>query len=42
MTYNMKIQSVPTNIIAGLFNFKERQFFQGDEADREPVKVDLR
>ena len=42
MTYNMKIQSVPTNIIAGLFNFKERQFFQGDEADKEPVKVDLR
>jgi LemA protein len=42
MTYNMKIQSVPTNIIAGLFNFKERQFFQSDEADREPVKVDLR
>ncbi len=42
MTYNMKIQSVPTNIIAGLFNFKERQFFQGEEADKEPVKVDLR
>jgi LemA protein len=42
MTYNMKIQSVPTNIIAGLFNFRERQFFQSDEADREPVKVDLR
>jgi LemA protein len=42
MTYNMKIQTVPTNIIAGLFNFKERQFFQGDEADKEPVKVDLR
>ena len=40
--YNTRIQSLPYNIIAGLFGFTERQFFHGDEADREPVKVDLR
>jgi LemA protein len=25
---NTRIQSFPTNIIAGMFNFKERQFFE--------------
>lgn len=40
--YNTSIQSFPTNLIAGMFNFSARQFFQGEETDREPVKVDLR
>ena len=42
MSFNMKIQTFPTNLIAGMFNFKERQFFQADEADKEVPKVDLR
>jgi LemA protein len=42
MSFNMKIQTFPSNIIAGMFNFKERQFFQADEADKEVPKVDLR
>src|ERR1700683_1549724 len=37
---NTKIQSFPTNILAGMFNFTPRQFFETtDAADREPVAV---
>src|SRR3989475_5525349 len=36
---NTKIQSFPTNILAGMFGFQARQFFEGAEADREPVAV---
>ena len=36
---NTKIQSFPTNIIAGMFGFTARQFFETTEADREPVQV---
>ena len=41
MTYNVTIQQFPSTIIAGMFNFRERQFFRGEEADREVPKVDL-
>jgi LemA protein len=36
---NTKIQSFPTNILAGMFNFQPRQFFEAAAADREPVAV---
>ncbi len=37
---NTKIQSFPSNIIAGMFGFQPRQFFEVTEAaDREPVAV---
>src|SRR6201994_4999840 len=36
---NTKIQSFPTNILAGMFGFTARQFFETTEADREPVAV---
>ena len=36
---NTKIQVFPTNILAGMFNFTPRQFFETTEADREPVAV---
>ena len=40
MQYNTKIQSVPTNIVAGMFNFKEEDFFElDDQAAREVPKV---
>ena len=42
MSFNTKIQTFPNTIIAGMFNFKERQFFQADETDKEVPKVDLR
>ncbi len=38
--YNTKVQTFPTNIMAGMFNFQARQFFQVDTpADRENVAV---
>jgi LemA protein len=39
MVYNTSIQTVPTNIVAGMFNFKARDFFKADEGERENVKV---
>src|SRR2546427_14741 len=36
---NTKIQSFPTNILAGMFGFQQKQFFEVAEADREPVAV---
>jgi LemA protein len=36
---NTKIQSFPTNILAGMFGFQQRQFFETDAAEREPVAV---
>jgi LemA protein len=42
MTYNTKIQTVPSNIIAKMFSFVEKEFFElsgGDEAARNPVAV---
>ncbi len=40
MNYNTRIQSVPANIIAGMFNFKEEPFFEvEDQAEREAPQV---
>src|SRR5438045_1954592 len=36
---NTKIQSFPTNILAGMFGFQQRQFFEVEAADREPIAV---
>ena len=37
--YNTAIMKFPSNIIAGMFGFKEETFFQIDESEKEPVKV---
>src|SRR5262249_46185626 len=37
--FNTKIQSFPTNILAGMFGFSARQFFETTDTDREPVQV---
>ena len=41
LTYNNAVQQIPTNIIAGLFNFKIREYFEVEAGDaaREPVAV---
>jgi LemA protein len=36
---NTKIESLPTNILAGMFGFHPRQFFEAEAADRQPVAV---
>lgn len=38
---NTKIQVFPTNIIAGMLGFKEREFFEAEEGEKETVKVDF-
>jgi LemA protein len=40
--YNNKIQMFPSNIIAGMFNFKAEEFFEvEDEKERAVPKVDF-
>jgi LemA protein len=40
LTYNNAIQTVPTNIVAGAFGFKPRDFFEvGEEAERAAPQV---
>ena len=37
--YNTKIQTVPANLIAGPFGFREREYFEADDDSRGPVRV---
>jgi LemA protein len=40
MKFNVKQQVFPSNIIAGMFNFKEKEYFEIEEAEAKgPVKV---
>ena len=40
--YNTKLQVIPTNIIAGMFNFKEEELFKvSSEEVKQNVKVDF-
>ena len=39
-SWNEKLQSFPSNIVAKMFNYSQRDFFKTDsEAERKPVKV---
>ncbi len=42
LTYNNATQMFPTNILAGMFNFTARQFFDAPEGETAVPKVDLR
>src|SRR5712691_9480563 len=39
LTYDNALETVPTNIIAGLFHFREREYFQTEDATREAPRV---
>ena len=39
MKYDNKIQSIPSNIIAGMFGFKSREYFKAEEGATEVPKV---
>jgi LemA protein len=39
LSYNTSIQTVPTNIVAGMFGFAPREFFKAEGTERENVKV---
>jgi len=41
LSYNNSIQTVPKNIIAGMFNFEKREFFEGAPEETGPVKVEF-
>ena len=41
LTYNNKVQMVPSNIVASLFKFTKEAFFEANEAERENVKVEF-
>ncbi|MGO9877123.1 MAG: LemA family protein [Acidimicrobiia bacterium] len=41
MKYDNKIQSVPSNIIAGMFGFKSREYFQVEQGATEVPKVEF-
>lgn len=39
LKYNTKIETVPSNIIAGMFHFEQEQYFQADEGSRQVPQV---
>jgi LemA protein len=39
LTYDNALETVPTSIIAGLFNFRPREYFQADDTDRAMPQV---
>ncbi|HJU80367.1 MAG TPA: LemA family protein [Acidimicrobiia bacterium] len=41
LTYNNAVQVAPGNIIAGIFNFATREFFDAPEQAAEPPKVEF-
>jgi LemA protein len=45
LTYNNRTATFPSNIIAGMFNFRKREYFELDEAEKaeayKPVRVNF-
>lgn len=39
LSWNTKIQAVPSNLVAGLFKFAPREYFEADDTSRGPVSV---
>jgi len=39
--YDTKIQTFPTNLIAGMFNFQPREYFQAEQGATEVPKVEF-
>jgi len=39
LTYDNALETVPTNVIAGMFNFRPREYFQTEDATREAPRV---
>ena len=39
LKYNTKVETVPSNIIAGLFHFEQSQFFEVEESARQAPQV---
>ncbi|HLB62589.1 MAG TPA: LemA family protein [Actinomycetota bacterium] len=41
MLFNTSVQSFPSSLVAGVFGFTERSFFDIEDPERGPVEVDL-
>jgi LemA protein len=41
LMYNNKCQTIPSNLVASLFNFQEAEFFEIEETKREVPKVEF-
>jgi LemA protein len=41
LSYDNAIESFPTNVIAGAFNFEAKPYFEAEEQSREAVRVDF-
>ena len=41
LAYDNALETFPSNTVAGLFNFEPKQYFEVEEAVREPVRVDF-
>ena len=41
LTYNNKVETVPSNIVANIAGFKKGEFFQIDEKEKETPKVEF-
>jgi LemA protein len=39
LSYNTKVQQFPTVLLAGMFHFEKRNFFDAEPGDTEPVQV---
>lgn len=41
LTFNNLVEKFPSKILAGMFSFKKKDFFEASEADRKNVKVEF-
>jgi LemA protein len=41
LSYNNAIQTFPRNLLAGMFHFDAKEYFEGADEDRGPVRVQL-
>ena len=41
LNYNNAIQTFPRSVLAGMFNFEKREFFEGAPEETGPVKVEF-
>ena len=39
MEFNQAIQQIPTNVVAGMLAYKQREYFQATESEKKAVKV---
>ena len=39
LVFNQKVQSLPSNILANMFAFKEKEYFEIEEEAKKPVKI---